>query len=353
MIRCSAVAALLAVGCAHAPRAEVVWPAPPDKPRIRFVTAFAQTEDLNAESGWDDVRRKLLGYSPEPALASPTGLAVSDDGHRLYIADYSGGQLMRADFLERRLAPFAEEELKGRPFSVALDESENAYVTESYGAPGVAVFSRAGKLLRRFGALEKLERPTGIAIDRKQGLVYVVDSATQASNNHRVLVYDLAGKLVRQLGAEGGRPTRGDGDGQFLFPVHIAVRPSDGQVFVGDTMNFRIQVFDAAGKFLRQFGEAGDGPGTFSRIKGIAFDKYENLYVADGQHSVVQMFNRDGHMLMFFGGFAPKLLEYFDVPGGVAIHGPSNRIYVCNEHVARINVYELVNTSAEDARPAH
>lgn len=353
MIRSAAILAVLAVfaiGCAHAPRAEVVWPSPPDKPRIRFVMAFAQTEDLNVESRWDDVRRKLVGSSPEAALSSPTGLAISDDGLRLYIADYSGGQLMRADFLARNLAPFAEEELKGRPFSVALDGDENAYVTESYGTPGVAVFSRAGKLLRRFGAAEKLERPTGIAIDRKQGLVYVVDSSSQASDNHRVLVYDLAGKVQRQLGAEIGKPTRGDADGQFLFPSHIAVRPSDGQVFVGDTMNFRIQVFDAKGRFLRRLGEAGDGPGTFTRIKGIAFDKYENLYVADGQHSVVQMFNRDGQMLMFFGGFAPKLLEYFDVPGGVAIHGPSNRIYVCNEHVARINVYELINTTAEDAQ---
>lgn len=350
MIRCTALVLLLAAGCAHAPRAEVVWPPPPDKARIRFVTAFTQTEDLNAESGWDDVRRKILGYSPEPALASPTGVAVSDDGHRLYIADYAGGQVMLADFPGRRLVPFAPDDVRGRPFAVALDEQENVYVTESYGSPAVAVFDRKGKLLRRFGPAEKLERPTGIAIDRRQQLVYVADSASQASENHRVLVYDLAGKLVRQLGAQPGRPSRGDGEGQFHFPVHLAVRPSDGQVFVGDTMNFSVQVFDAAGRFVRRLGQAGDGPGTFSRIKGIAFDRYENLYVADGQHSVVQIFNKEGQVLMFFGGFQPRLLEYFDVPGGVAIHGPTNRIYVCNEHVARINVYELVNTTAEDAQ---
>jgi hypothetical protein len=52
--------------------------------------------------------------------------------------------------------------------------------------------------------------------------------------------------------------------------------------------------------------------------------------------------------LMFFGGYAQKL-EYFDVPSGIAIDPRRNRIYVCNEFVARINVYELINTTADDS----
>jgi DNA-binding beta-propeller fold protein YncE len=348
MKRLLAALLALAAGCAHAPRKEVFWPPPPDKARIRFVTAFAQTEDLGGGSRWDDVRRQLLGASQDPALSSPSGVAVSDDGQRVYVADYGSGLLFRADLAARSMSPLGADELRGRPFAVALDESENVYVTESLGAPAVAVLSRDGVLLKRFGSGEALERPTGIAIDRNRHLVYVVDSGSQVSSNHRVLVYDTSGKYLRRLGPA-GLPPRGDGDGQFNFPDHIAVR-SDGQVYVADAMNFRIQVFDPAGRFVRKFGQSGDGVGTFARIKGLAFDSFDNLYEGEGERGVVQIFNSKDEPLLFFGGFAPNLLEYFDVPGGIAIHAPTNRIFVCNQHGARINVYELINTSAEDSR---
>jgi DNA-binding beta-propeller fold protein YncE len=64
----------------------------------------------------------------------------------------------------------------------------------------------------------------------------------------------------------------------------------------------------------------------------------------------VQLFNSRFQPLMFFGGYAQKL-EYFDIPSGIAIDPRTNRIYVCNEFIARVNVYELVNTAAEDSFP--
>lgn len=333
----------LAAACAstHVGR-PVVWPDPPEKARIRFVTAFRGTVDLD-NSTWAKMVRGVLGGGADPNLAQPMGLAVSDDGKRLYIADHGLGQVMVADFGERRVSAFASDEPKGKPFAVALDAKENVYVSDSAGKQ-VLVFSRGGDRLRAFGGHE-LERPTGIAIDRARGLVYVADSASRTSDKHRVLVYDLGGKLVRQLGAAGS--SKGDGDGQFYFPTYVAVAP-DGRVLVADTLNFRVQEFDAQGKFLRKFGENGDTVGTFARMKGLALDSFGNLYVVDGGHSNVQIFNRDFAPLMFFGGYAQKL-EYFDVPSGIAIDAKRNRIYVCNEFIARINVYELINTSAADS----
>jgi DNA-binding beta-propeller fold protein YncE len=320
----------------------VVWPDPPETPRIRFVTAFRGTVDLD-NSTWAKLRRGVFGGETDPNLAQPMGLAISDDGRRLYVADHGLGQVMIADLADRKLTRFAADEPQGKPFAVALDAKENVYVSDSAGRQ-VIVFSRGGERLRAFGARE-LERPTGIAVDRARGLVYVADSATRLSDMHRVLVYDLAGKLVRQLGG-----AKGSGDGEFYFPTYIALAP-DGRVFVADTMNFRVQEFDPSGKFLRKFGENGDTVGTFARLKGLALDGFGNLYAVDGGHSNVQIFNRDFTPLMFFGGYAQKL-EYFDVPSGIAIDPRTNRIYVCNEFIARINVYELINTTAADSVPA-
>jgi DNA-binding beta-propeller fold protein YncE len=324
----------------------VVWPDPPEKPRIRFLTAFRGTADLD-NSAWAKLRRGVFGGEADPNLAQPMALAVSDDGKRLYIADHGIGHVMVADFDDRAVSIFAGDEPKGKPFAVALDDKENVYVSDSAGKQ-VIVFSRRGDRLRSFGSKD-LERPTGVAVDRARGLVYVSDSSTRLSDRHRVLVYSLEGKLLRQLGPTGGSP-KGDGDGQFYFPTYLAVAP-DGRVYVADTLNFRVQEFSPEGQFLRKFGENGDTVGTFSRLKGLALDGFGNLYVVDGGHSNVQIFNRDFAPLMFFGGYAQKL-EYFDVPSGIAIDPKTNRIYVCNEFIARINVYELINTTAADSLPA-
>jgi len=333
-----------ALACSHAPVKPVVWPDPPDPPRIRFVQAFRHTDDLDS-SAWASVRRSVFGGSNDPILGQPMGVAVSADGKRLYIADYGLGAVLVADFSARELRLFAGDEPVGKAFNVALDAEENVYVSDTNGAV-VRVFSRAGQLLRSLGA-QQLERPTGIAVDPRRKLLYVSDSSKRKSENHRVRVFDLGGQWLRDLGAKEGRPGKGEEDGQWYFPTYIAVDPSNGDVYVADTMNFRIQVFDASGTFKRKYGENGDAPGTFARLKGLAFDSFGNLYVVDGDHSNVQLFDKQFQPLMFFGGFARKL-EYFDIPSGIAIDPLTNRIYVCNEYIARINVYELIDAKPDD-----
>ena len=336
-----AILALIAsaFACAHAEvRPPVQWPEPPDAPRIRFVRAFRHSDDLE-KSGWASVRRGIFGGSNDPSLSQPMGLAVSADGQRVYIADYSLGAVLVADFAANTMRPFAPDEPMGKAFNVALDADENVYVSDPLGGL-VRVFSRAGRVLLAIGN-KQLERPTGIAVDPTRKLLYVSDTSRRKSENHRVRVFDLAGKWLRDLGAQEGRPTKGDADGQWHFPTYIAIDPTNGDAYVGDTMNFRIQVFDAAGKFVRKYGENGDGPGMFARLKGLAFDSLGNLYVVDGDHSNVQLFNKSFQALMFFGGYARKL-EYFDIPSGIAIDPKTNRIYVCNEYISRVNVYELL-----------
>lgn len=336
--------ALAACGHAEVGRREVFWPLPPDPPRVKFVSAFAASSDLD-HSGWAKLRGALLGAGEGVALKQPMGLALSDDGQRLYVADYLNAHVLVADFARRKVEAFAPDEPMGNVFNVALDAAENVYVTDSTNAK-VLVFSRAGQPLRAFGDKD-LVRPTGLAVDRRRNLVYVVDSARQDSAHHTVLVYSTEGRLLRELvGPEGQR--RGSGDGQFYFPTFVALDPS-GNVFVSDTLNFRVQVFDPSGRFLRKYGEQGDGPGTFNKLKGLAFDGFGNLYVVDAGHGNVQLFNRQFDLLMDFGAYVPDRLEFFDIPGAIAIDPRTNRIYVANEAVARINVYQLVNTRASDS----
>lgn len=341
----AAAAALTLLACAQAaPRKDVVWPEAPEKPRIKFAFSVRQTADLDT-GGWTSFKRGLAGGDTDPALQQPMGAAVSADGKRLYVADYAANSLVIVDFEAKRMTP-VEKELN-RPFNVALDRDGNVYVSES-GARQVSVFDRDGRRLRAL-PMKDFDLLTGLAIDQARGILYLADSGGRTSEKHGVRAYDLSGKFLFALGPKEGPPGRGDADGQFLFPAYLAV-DAQGQVFVADTLNFRIQVFGPDGKFVRKYGEHGDAPGAIGKVKGLAFDSLGNLYQADADHGVVQMFNRKWQMLMFFGGREPYV-EYFDLPTCVAIDPRINRIYVCQTKFARINAYDLINTTADELLP--
>ncbi|MDP6314547.1 MAG: hypothetical protein QGF76_09755, partial [Arenicellales bacterium] len=101
--------------------------------------------------------------------------------------------------------------------------------------------------------------PYGIAFDGS-GNVYVADTY-----NHRVQVFDSSGNFLRKWGS------RGSANGQFRYPPGIAVDGS-GNVYVADTYNHRVQVFDSSGNFLRKWGSYGSGNGQFRYPFGIAVD---------------------------------------------------------------------------------
>lgn len=336
--------ALASAGCL--PRRigkEIVWPPAPETPRIKFVTAFRSSADLDLSTS-ASVLRTVLGGDRDISLQRPMGMALSNDGKRLFIADQTLQQVLVADFTAKTMLEFASSLDVGTPFGVAVDGKDNVYVADQVGRR-VVVFDPAGKQLRVIGTKEGLVRPTGVAVDKKRGVLYVADPATVSSPDHRVLVFTTDGALVRVMGTG-----RGPMDGQFHFPIFLDV-DAEGRLYVGDTMNFRVQVFDRDGRFVRKYGEHGDGVGAFARLKGLAHDGFGNLYAVDGEYAVVQMFSPTFDVLMFFGGRQP-LLEYLDLPSGIVIDPATNRIYVANELNPRINVYDLINTTASDARSA-
>jgi uncharacterized protein (TIGR03663 family) len=93
---------------------------------------------------------------------------------------------------------------------------------------------------------------------------------------------------------------RGTGPGRFIKPAGLAV-DRDGNLYVADSGNHRVQKFDAEGRFIAQVGSLGDGEGEFNEPWGVAVDGEGNLYVADTWNNRIQKFDRDLNFVMQWG----------------------------------------------------
>ncbi|MDD5030423.1 MAG: SMP-30/gluconolactonase/LRE family protein [Rhodoferax sp.] len=332
-------------GCAgNAPVAEekrLVWPEPPETARVEFVRSITSDEDLNKDTtSSQSILKFLEGEKPaKNRIVEPMGIAVSDDGERVYISDKVQGGVFVYDFAKKTSLKIGEDKRLAMPMGVAIDAQENVYVAEQQ-RKGVSVFDRTGKLLR-FITDASITRPNGVAIDKERKKLYVVDTANSDSADHTVKVFDLDGKMLGKLGLG-----KGNADGAMLYPTYITVGPK-GHVLVSDTLNSRLQEFDADGKFLRSIGKLGNAYGEFDKPKGVGFDTFGNIYAVDSGWSNVQIFNDKGQIMLFFGGRGtyPGLMQN---PGVLTID-KKNRIYVGDILNHRVNVYQLVNTTAEDS----
>ena len=155
--------------------------------------------------------------------------------------------------------------------------------------------SDAGEIVDRWGgygaAPGGFNAPWDVAVGA-EGSLYVADTW-----NHRVQVLSLQGQPVRRWGRLAQvRGNDASTFGAFYGPRSVAVSP-DGDVYVADTGNDRVQVFDAEGTFLRWIGENGANIGQFNEPVGLAVGDAGELYVADAWNARIQVLDAAGQFV--------------------------------------------------------
>ena len=132
----------------------------------------------------------------------------------------------------------------------------------------------------------------------------------------------------------------GHAHGKFRWPRGVAASPSPNErIFVADSSNHRVQIFDGQGQFISCFGSYGAGDGEIDCLAGIAVTSEGQLVIADRYNHRIQIFNNDGSYCRKFGGegAGDGQLSY---PWGIAVDS-SNNIYVCDKENHRVQVFDL------------
>ncbi len=312
----------------------LVWPRPPDRPRIQYVGQLRGEASLGVKPrGWDAVRAVITGPPPLVEFVRPSAVAVI--GERVYVADAGLGVVHLLDLTQRHYKAIrgAPADPLQAPVDVVAMADETIAVVDRRRA-ATDLLDRNGEWQTTWRA-DELKAPTGAAWNAHQRQLWVVDVGA-----HACFAWQH-GEVLQRFGQRGSAP------GQFNFPSAVTWHASVGLV-VADAMNFRVQVFDDAGRPRAVFGQKGDGAGDFARPRDVAVDSAGHIYVLDNQFENVQIFDREGQLLMAFGQSGPGPGE-FALPAGITID-QQDRIWIADSYNRRVQVFQYLPEDALCAR---
>ena len=289
----------------------VYFPRPPVKARMQFLRSFRGSSDFAApRSSFMDY---VAGKNTEAGetITKAFGITVLDG--KIYVADTLAKAVGLIDIAGSQFRSFGKtgRGMLSKPINIRRGPDGRLYVADM-GRKQVVVFDTEGKYVGEYGTGNDFS-PSDIAVTREE--LYVLDISA-----HNIKVYDLqTGKLKRSFGERGKAP------GKYSYPSNMDIGP-DGNLYVCDSMNFRVQKLTPEGKPLFQFGGPGRSIGFFSRPRGIAVDRDGIVYVADALMGIVQLFDPQGRALMHFGesGTDPGKLY---LPAQIAIDYDNVELY--------------------------
>ncbi len=282
-------------------------------------------------------------------FSSPTGIALDKDGN-LYVADTDNHSIQKFDKAGHFVArwggePSSQEGSFYYPRGLAVGANDSLYIADS-GNNRVQKFDLDGNVMQAWGKfgfawrgadMGKFDVPWGLATDQ-DGNLYVSDTS-----NARIQKFKADGTPLLKWGRDGSF------DGAFFFPRGVAV-DFVGNIYVADEGNNRVQKFDARGSFLTKWGREGAGPGQFKAPWGIACDALGNVYVVDTGNHRIQKFDGNGTFLCAWGNRG-KSEGQLNFPYGIAVD-KEGCVYVVDSGNNRILKYvptdEEINRGKEE-----
>ncbi len=273
----------------------------------------------------------------EGAMNQPADVFLNSENN-IYVTDALNGKVHCFDPNGKHLFSFGELMVKSEandpppgafaiPFTLFIDNKDQVFVSD-IDSHDIQVFTADGKFIKRI----KVDVGEGMAELRPNG-IYVLDDGriiTTDTGNHRILIIDQNGKILKSRGEKGADP------GQFVFPDGLTV--SNNEIYVVDVINNRVQVLDLELNFLRAFGHVGQEAGAFARPKEITADEKGRIWVSDGMSHMIQCFTPEGEVKSVISSAVDETLN-ISSPRGLFFK--DGKFYIVNRLPHTVSVYKI------------
>jgi len=337
--------ALSLTGCVSLPHhfklasvdSNIVFPGPPDMARLSYTGTIVGESNIVRNDKTKTVAQKwlriLVGLprfnQNKEDLLRPIAITTWS-GEDVFVVDAGNSSVLKINELDAKVASFnnaGKRHSFNSPVSISKLASEEIIIADS-ALGEVSVLDREGNWQRSFGA-NILEMPVGLAVDPRQNNIYVADS--KADN---IKVFDVEGELIDIIGGSG------EGPGQFNGPTHLALKYP--WLAVSDTLNGRVQLINLMTEEIKVIGSRGLNIGNFVRPKGLGFDSDFNLYVLEGYHDYLLIYNLEGQFLLAIGGSGQEHGQ-FNLPSGLYID-ERDSIYITDMLNGRVEVFQYLGS---------
>lgn len=310
------------------------WPPPPETPRIQYVTSLRSEADFGKkESFLGRMMRNLSGSaSAMYAIQRPFDL-YTRTGDQLFVSDGMSAGLFVFDRQAKEARVLGKDVPGGlvRPMGLGGDGTGRVYIADA-GTGRVIVLAADGRFERAFGGREVLYNPVDVAVDSAAGRVYVVDSY-----QHQVIVFNATGTVVGRLGRQG----QSLAERLAELAAQPAPTPSPASPHGSGNGAGAAEGHEAAGVHATSrdvWANRGAEPGEFRYPVAVAVARDGTVYVSDQMNFRVQAFDRRGAHLRTIGqaGTTPGS---FSRPKGVAVDSEGH-LYVADAAFNNIQVFD-------------
>jgi sugar lactone lactonase YvrE len=264
------------------------YPNPPAPPKLQFLTVISSEEDLGTSKS--NVLDTFLSGPKDVFSAIGRPYAVSSSPGKIYLIDRETQKIVIIDLVENSFKTLEDKGLGtlGTPSGIWVSQDDVKYIADMKRQQ-IVVFDAKNNFVQAYGNKEIFEKPVDVTVHDNR--IFVCDMP-----KNQIIVLDKdSGQVVLKIGKGGSE------EGQLYKPTHITV-DNQGNLFVTDAFNFRIQQFDPEGNFVRVFGFHGDQVGGMARPKGLDIDREGHLYSVDAASEHIQIFDDKAQLLLFLGG---------------------------------------------------
>ncbi|TNF56847.1 hypothetical protein EP227_00265, partial [bacterium] len=215
-----------------------------------------------------------------------------------------------------------------QPSDLAVGPKGNIYIVDGVNNV-IRVVDSNGRWKFAFGeggtGKGQFQHPLGIDISKNRK-VFIADTG-----NHRVQVFDLKGNFLSMFTVKTGEKERPSD------PVDVLASPIKNYLYIADNDNHKIKVYSQDGTFQFEWGKLGEGPGEFRYPAMLALNEYNEVFIVDVLNTRAQKFDP-------FGNYISDISSWGVLPGtlfrpkGVSVD-KKNRVYISDSYLGVVQTF--------------